>query len=126
MFRHPPQTWLKLSSLRGWVAVFCAVFLTLSGIVHTTGHALQPIPDGAGKVTATLGDTSSDNRLHSDNQSKIDLESYHCLGCAIASIPVVSSADAPAAIVEKLRARPVYSAVFQRHRTDPPPPKNLT
>lgn len=68
--------------------------------------------------------TSDD--LAGNSQTAADVETSHCLGCAVASIPHVSSTPVRAAVAEIVLARPLYQAVQQRQHTDPPPPRALT
>lgn len=103
-----------------WIAALLALFLAISGVAHAAGHALQPLS------ASTMGASTASDDTAGDSQSTADAETSHCLGCAVASIPHVSSTPVRAVVAEILVARPLYRAVRQRQHADPPPPRVLT
>ena len=106
--------------IRVWIAAFLALFLAISGVAHAAGHALQPLHASTMEVSVTSDDTAE----HSHNTA--NAETSHCLGCAVASIPHISSTPVRTVVAEILTARPLYQAELQRRHADPPPPRVLT
>lgn len=120
MFRLTQQNWRLAGRIRSWIAVCCVLFLAASGVVHVTGHALQPLAGTGIEISMTVDGTSH------DGQTQLDIDSFHCHGCAIASMTNAPAADNPVIIGGTVVSRPLYQALQQRQHADPPPPRSLT
>lgn len=112
------RTWPGARAVRGWLAVFVALFLVVCGIVHAVAHfahAAHPVASAI-IVASSTDDSSADGSLN--------VEATHCQFCGATSVPAVAvtpAKDAPAARLVGPRS---YDIVQSWKNNDPPPPKS--
>lgn len=103
-------------AVRGWLAVFMALFLVVCGIVHAVAHAAQPVASAIIVASSTTDDSSADGGL--------GVEATHCQFCGATSVPAVAVTPAKDAPTERLVGPRSYDVVQSWKNSDPPPPKS--